>query len=197
MFNYPEPRSHRRHGLRGYARHESYRPWVRDEFAFRCVYCLKRERWGKLTGEFDLDHFQPQSQRPDLSTDYANLVYACRRCNAVKGSAEVADPFSVMTGMRIRLMPDGRLLGIEDVAVRLILQLDLNSPRLVQWRTLWMRIAELARERDRGIFRRMKGFPVHLPNLRRRRPPGGNTRPEGLDGSWAALAERGELPDHY
>lgn len=34
----------RRRGPRGYRRHESYRDWLRDEFSFRCVYCLNREQ---------------------------------------------------------------------------------------------------------------------------------------------------------
>jgi hypothetical protein len=50
MFNYPDPRSGRRHGPVGYASYRSYRPWLRDEFTFRCVYCLKREQWGQVTG---------------------------------------------------------------------------------------------------------------------------------------------------
>ncbi len=42
-FRYPDGPHQRRHGPRGYASYESYRPWLRDEFAFRCVYCLTRE----------------------------------------------------------------------------------------------------------------------------------------------------------
>lgn len=74
IFDYPDPRSHRRHGPRGYADYESYRPWLRDEFTFRCVYCLKREQWGLVTGEFDIDHFEPQKLLPNLAADYGNLV---------------------------------------------------------------------------------------------------------------------------
>ena len=58
-FNYPALAHRQRHGPLGYADYESYRPWLRDEFAFRCVYCLFRETWGKLRGAFNLDHFQP------------------------------------------------------------------------------------------------------------------------------------------
>ena len=65
IFEYPEPRSERVHGPEGYASYESFRPWLRDEFTFPCVYCLKRETWGQVTGEFELDHFEPQSIAPD------------------------------------------------------------------------------------------------------------------------------------
>jgi hypothetical protein len=197
MFNYPDPRSHRRHGPAGYANYGSYRPWLRDEFAFRCAYCLKREQWGQVTGEFDIDHFHPQTCRPDLAVEYPSLIYSCRRCNGVKFDHEVADPFSVMSRDRVRTMPDGTVMGVDAAATKLILQLDLNSPRLVEWRITWMRIADLARERDRELLQRLVGFPRTLPDLRRLRPPAGNTRPAGIAESWASLAKQGKLPDCY
>lgn len=49
-FNYPDAPHRRRHGPRGYADYASYRPWLRDEFTFRCVYCLLREQWGLVRG---------------------------------------------------------------------------------------------------------------------------------------------------
>ncbi len=64
IFDYPEPRGQRRHGPANYAAYESYRPWLRDEFDFRCVYCLKRETWGQVSFEFELDHFAAQSLNP-------------------------------------------------------------------------------------------------------------------------------------
>jgi hypothetical protein len=197
MFTYPDPRSHRTHGPAGYASYESYRPWLRDEFTFRCVYCLKRERWGQITGEFDIDHFQPQTCRPDRAADYSNLVYSCRRCNSVKLDQEIEDPFAVMSKDRLRMMPDGTLRGIGDAAIKLILQLDLNSPRLVECRIIWMRIADLARDRDTDLLKRLLGFPDDLPDLRRLRPPAGNSRPAGIAESWAILAEQGRLPTSY
>lgn len=197
IFDYPEPRNRRRHGPQGYVRHNSYRPWLRDEYTFRCVYCLKREQWGQVTGEYDVDHFQPQSRHPQLAVSYVNLVYACRRCNSVKLDQDVADPFNAMTAARIMTLPDGIVKGIDDIAQRLILQMDLNSPRLIEWRIVWMRIVDLARERDSELLRRLIGFPVDLPDLRRLRPPAGNVRPMGVSESWASLASDGELPRYY
>ena len=43
-FEYPSSPHRRRHGPLGYADYASFRPWLRDEFSFRCVYCLLRER---------------------------------------------------------------------------------------------------------------------------------------------------------
>lgn len=44
-FIYPAVPHVRRHGPMGYADVTSFRPWLRDEFSFRCVYCLLREQW--------------------------------------------------------------------------------------------------------------------------------------------------------
>ena len=52
-FNYPETPHTRRHGPQGYAGYDSFRPWLRDEFSFCCVYCLVREQWGRVSGEFN------------------------------------------------------------------------------------------------------------------------------------------------
>ena len=68
-FTYPAAPHTRRHGPRGYADYESYRPWLRDEFAFRCVYCLLREAWGPPKGAYALDHFLPVAARPDLALE--------------------------------------------------------------------------------------------------------------------------------
>jgi len=199
IFDYPDSRSPRRHAPAGYAAYESYRPWLRDEFTFRCMYCLKRETWGQVTGDFDIDHFQPQRLRPDLHADYANLVYACRRCNGVKQGQDIGDPFVTMTDTRIQTRPDGTVEGIDAPTTRLIQALDLNSPRLVEWRIIWMRIVELARQSDARLLKQLTGFPEEndLPDLRRLKPPSGNARPEGIAESWRARRERGELPDDY
>jgi 5-methylcytosine-specific restriction endonuclease McrA len=81
-FTYPAAAEHRRHGPSGYSTYESYRPWLRDEFVFRCAYCLLRESWGRYTGEFDLDHFIPQTRDASRIADYENLVYCCHGSNS-------------------------------------------------------------------------------------------------------------------
>ena len=83
-FTYPSAPHERRHGPVGYAGYESYRPWLRDEFAFRCVYCLMRETWGSFGSQYAIDHFVPTVTAPEATTHYANLLYACVTCNGVK-----------------------------------------------------------------------------------------------------------------
>jgi hypothetical protein len=176
--------------------YDSYRPWLRDEFDFRCVYCLKRETWGQVTSEFELDHFAPQTLDPQLRLDYFNLVYACQRCNSVKRDQTVGDPYRLLRSTLTATLPDGSLRALDRDTQRLVRQLDLNSPRLKSWRVMWMRIVVLAKERDPGLYSRLVGFPEDLPDLRRMRPPM-NARKAGLAESWFAQRERGDLPIEY
>ena len=196
IFDYPEHRPERRHGPDGYTAYESYRPWLRDEFTFRCVYCLKRETWGQVTCEFELDHFEPQSIAPSRKLDYFNLVYACRRCNSVKLNQPIANPLELLAATPVTVLPDGELVASHSESRRLIRQLDLNSPALIRWRVTWLRIVDLARDRDPSLYRQLIGFPDDLPDLTHLRPPK-NNRPEGIEASWHARKLRGELPAGY
>ncbi|MCA9206278.1 MAG: HNH endonuclease [Planctomycetales bacterium] len=196
MFDYPAPRAERIHGPAGYISCESFRPWLRDEFMFRCIYCLKRESWGQATGEFELDHFQPQSIVPQRSLDYLNLVYACRRCNSVKLEQLVDDPCVVLSSDSVVVLPDGRIRSNQPAARKLIQQLDLNSPKLKRWRVMWLRIFELAAKWDAKLYEQLVGFPDDLPNLGRLRPPS-NSRPDGIEVSCYAKRQRGQLPTTY
>jgi HNH endonuclease len=180
IFDYPESQERRRHGPGGYSAYESYRPWLRDEFNFRCAYCLKRETWGQVTFEFDIDHFGPQSLNPHLTLDYLNLVYACRRCNGVKRDQTVGDPFLLLRATLATTLPDGSLRPHDLDTQRLIRQLDLNSPRLKSWRVMWMRIAVLAKDFDTSLYLKLVGFPDDLPNLSKLRPPV-NARKQSLE----------------
>lgn len=191
IFDYPHSRSERRHGPTRYTSYKAYLPWLRDEFDFRCIYCLKREQWGQVTGEFEIDHFEPQKLSPERRADYENLVYACRRCNSVKLDQSIADPLVLLSAERIRILPDGMIQARDDETRRLVRQLDLNSPRLQQWRVMWMRIVALAAERDHDLWESLISLPDDLPNLKRFRPPR-NTRTEGIGESWFEKRRRGE-----
>lgn len=149
-----------------------------------------------MTGEFDLDHFLPQSVRPDQKLDYANLVYACHRCNLVKSGHVTSDPFECLSSRTVISILDGSIESSDQETWRLILQLDLDSPKLRQWRHQWIRIVQLAEEHDAELAEQLTGFPFDLPNLRRHRPPA-NDAPRGVEQSWYARRERGELSMTY
>jgi len=197
-FTYPAATENRRHGPSGYSDYESYRPWLRDEFVFRCAYCLLRERWGRYTGEFDLEHFIPQTRDTYTSqaAGYENLVYSCHSCNLKKGRVLLPKTQQCLTAETVHVRLDGYLVGLTGEAERLIDVLALNSSRWVQWRLAWIRIVELAAEDDPKLFCRLMGFPDDLPDLARLHPPA-NSRPGGVAQSYFAQRERGELPEYY
>ncbi|HEV3023896.1 MAG TPA: HNH endonuclease [Pirellulales bacterium] len=193
-FRYPTQRLERRHGPCGYADYVAFRPWLRDEFSFRCVYCLIREQWGSVTAEFDLDHFVPQQLDPEKVDEYENLLYACRACNLRKGSRVVPDPTAALTAANVRVYPDGTLVGVAADADKIIRLLCLNSRGWRRWRRTWIRIVELASEHDHALHRELMGYPQDLPDLSACRAPE-NTRPEGSDESHFAHRQRGHLPE--
>ncbi|HEV3257269.1 MAG TPA: HNH endonuclease signature motif containing protein [Gemmataceae bacterium] len=187
----------RRHGPRGYADYASYRPWLRDEFTFHCVYCLLREQWGQLRRVFDIDHFLPIARHPGQGRRYDNLLYGCATCNAAKGSQFVPDPCQVLLSEDVRVGEDGRIVARTLQARRLIRMLGLDDPEFTEFRLLWIGIVELAERYDPALYRRLMGFPQDLPNLARHRPPGGNMRPEGVRASYFARRSQGTLSATY
>jgi hypothetical protein len=195
-FEYPAARRARIHGPRWYNEYESYRSWLRDEFVFRCVYCLCREQWGRVTGEYDLDHFVAQKTDPARKAEYDNLGYACRRCNLTKAGESVPNAMG-MTAKHLRVQHDGTLRAYSTEAETFLFKLDLNAPRMVAWRLLWIRMVDLAGEHDATLFQQLMGYPDGLPNLARLRPPGGNSRPAGIAASHFARRARRELPATY
>jgi hypothetical protein len=192
----PEPHT-RRHGPQGYTDYASYLPWLRDEFSFRCVYCLLREQWGRVRGVYAIDHFQAVVHHPAKATDYDNLLYACATCNLAKGARAVTDPLAVLTSPAVRVTEDGVIHADSAGAARLIELLGLDSPESTEFRMLWIGIISLAGRHDPELYRRLMACPDDLPDLRRLRPPSGNSRPEGVGQSALARRQRGELPAGY
>jgi hypothetical protein len=119
-FQYPDAPHVRRHGPQGYADAASFRPWLRDEFTFRCIYCLQRESWGSVKAAFDLDHFLPVSIHPILALDYDNLLYACASCNSAKLDQEIHDPILSLLSRSIRVGSDGILEPLTSAASTIV-----------------------------------------------------------------------------
>jgi hypothetical protein len=196
-FNYPDQPHVRRHGPFGYADYASFRPWLRDEFAFRCVFCLRRESWGQMFGEFAIDHFLPVKHYPDRATDYENLLYVCGPCNLKKGERFVSDPLVHLLSDRLELQADGTFVAKTRESLQVVEVMQLNRPDVVEFRALWIGLLKLAADHDPNIYRRILGFPDELPDLSILQPPGGNIRPEGIPDSFFSRRQRGELPETY
>ncbi len=201
LFAHPGTPHTRRHAPAGYTDYGSYKPWLRDEFGFRCVYCLVRESWHPLRdAAFSVDHLAPVSAAPGRVCDYTNLVYACVGCNSARRAEKVPDPCAVAYGTLLRAGDDGLVEGVTAEGKEVIKALALNSTAQVRIRVTMVRQLErlLRARKDREAdLSAWFGYPDDLPDLAALRPPGGNALPAGLHTSHHARRSRGELPAVY
>lgn len=196
-FEYPTEPHMRRHGPVGYGDYDSYRDWLRDEFLFRCVYCLHRERWYGRGATFHIDHYSPVAVDLGGKCEYANLLYACATCNeAKKAVLGIPNPCEVTFGDCLRILPDGRIEALNDHGEKLRQALRLDSEKNVSNRSRWMRALETLQTANPGLYQEFMGFPDDLPDLRKKHVPN-NTKPEGTANCYFALRERGVLPAMY
>lgn len=187
----------RRHGPAGYADYESYRDWLRDEFCFRCVYCLRREIWTIRLGGFQLDHFIPQAHDPSRALDYDNLVYACNTCNTIKAKEVPPNPAQLAYGNCIRVNGDGTIEWLLPQGRSLIRRLRLDGPDHTRFRRLIIEtLQSLWKNGDDETVKQWLCFPDDLPDLSRAQPPK-NVRPQGIAESYFSRRARGELPETY
>ena len=186
IFDYPDPSDNRKHGPIGYTEYSRYRPWLRDEFKFRCAYCLERELWS--TNSMHIDHLVPVSKNKSLTCTYENLVYSCERCNLTKLDEEVGDPFYVMVSTQVQVdYESGEIEGCTNEAQLIIDVLDLNGPRVVSRRK------RLIQTKPEELW---FCFPDDLPPLTNLKPRD-NCRPEGKQETWYAKRKAGTLPKTY
>ena len=195
-FIYPDSSHVRRHGPIGYSNYQRYRPWLRDEFTFRCAYCLKREQWGTVRGTYQIDHFLAQAHHPALATDYDNLIYACATCNGAKGDLGIPDPCRCMINIEVEVHSDGRIESKSNDSMKLIRILGLDSPETREYFRLWIDIVAMAKNYKPDLFTRLMQYPDELPNLKGLRPKN-NKRPGGIKQSCYVLRAQGNLPETY
>lgn len=196
-YQYPPRRHERRHQPRGYKLATDFLPWLRDEFNFRCVFCLEREQWVNTIGHFHVDHFVPTSVDPSGEVVYDNLLLACHCCNAMKGKLVVPSPLEFLRSRTIVVGQDGSIRGLTKEAKRIIdlLKLDILSYR--RRRKMIIEIVALAREHQPALYRDLMAYPAELPDLSRLKPPRGNGNSSGIVSSAFVRRKRGELPETY
>jgi hypothetical protein len=194
-FRYPATALLRKHGPQGYSSYVHLRSWLRDEFDFRCVYCLKREQWCFQLNDFELDHQVAQSIASDLCREYTNLVYACHNCNHRKGNKRLPSPDRVAYGACIEVLGTGEIVAHNDDGVRLVDELALDGEKISAMRYQIICSIRSHQKHDWKLFLMWMGFPKNLPDLSTVLPqPKHNTRPEGVGQSWF---QRTPLPDYY
>jgi hypothetical protein len=196
-FAYPVQPHQRRHGPRGYAGYESYRDWLRDEFSFRCVYCLNREQWVIAKGAFAIDHFVPTSVSPGLLTDYDNLLYACVACNLTRGNQPIPNPLEHLVDSTVQVEAGGMIVARSRPAQEIVEALHLNDAEYVFRRQQIMALLGELETRRPDLYDLWLGYPGDLPDLAHLRPPSGNERRAGIEQSHFARRKRGELSATY
>lgn len=203
LFDYPQQPHVRKHGPSGYRNYKEYKPWLRDEFAFRCVYCLEREVWYPNGADaFSADHVVPQSEDPSRICDYTNLIYACMRCNSCRGKIRSLDPTLEALGEHLALGEDGHVVGQTDGGKMLIKLLLLNEGKALRTRRKYLKRLKAYRKyadkpEIKEMYYRDFGFPEDMDDLRLKRPAGGNIMKDSEQNCCFALRERGELPRVY
>jgi hypothetical protein len=198
-FDYPNVAHSRRHGPRGYDSDESYRDWLRDEFMFRCVYCLHREKWYGRPTTFHIEHAIPRASDESLVNDYDNLLYSCATCNNAKRAVlDVPNPCEIAFAECLRVEDDGSVTPLNDHGIKLEDTFRFNRPSNREQRRLWIDTLAALRSSAIPLFREYMAFPNELPDLRapRKRVPE-NSRPNGVNNCYFVLRERGELPTIY
>ena len=198
-FRFPLKPHCRLHGPQGHKSYTAYKQWLRDEFAFRCVYCLTRERWSADgQNRFSIDHIKPKSRHRKLITDYDNLVYACQRCNTLKSAKlGLPDPCQTNLSKHLKLLHSAKFVGLTPEGKRLVEYLRLNAPERVSDRRMQLYFFQTPARHPKEILDSTFGYPEDLPDLVKLKPPKGNSRPEGVKASHYVRRQRKELPDYY
>lgn len=204
LFVYPANPHARKHGPSGYTAYATFKPWLRDEFQFRCVYCLERERWDRNGhAAFGVDHVKPQGspEYEALVCAYDNLVYACNRCNSWKRDVVLLDPCSERLAEHVRMVADGAMVGLTQDGAKLVYVLGLNDQRSRTVRRRFLRVLRLFQDHPDdpdilALYLDCFGYPDDLPDLEPLNPPA-NSRPDGLNDSYFRQRAEGRLPADY
>lgn len=203
-FQYSGTPHARRHGPEGYIQYETYKDWLRDEFTFRCVYCLERERWYPSgDASFGVDHVLTKGipAYAHLICVYGNLVYACNRCNSIKQDEILLDPCATAFADHLTVAADGTITAITREGQDLIdiLALDLSDrteERRNRLRLQAMYQRDPTNEDVRALYFAAFGYPRDLPDLAKLKPKN-NSRPEGIAQSYYRRSVERTLPETY
>ena len=81
-------------------------------------------------------------------------------------------------------------------AREIIARLGLDSAKIRQWRLVWIRNVELAKQYDPDHYERLLRYPDDMPDLSRLAPES-NSKPGGVHESFFARRSRAEMPEYY
>lgn len=181
-FAYPKAPLTRRHGPVYKNSWESYRDWLRDEFEFRCVYCLRRERWIGRFANFDIDHIVPRANG-GAALDYGNLAYACHRCNLAKSDEPVPHPENIAYGDCVEVDDEGNIRWLNRAGRLLVRSVRLDETDITARRKDLLKYFRYLFGDDSELFCERMSDPDDLKDLRDKKPDK-NSKPD----SWRTSA---------
>lgn len=203
LYVYPSVPHTRIHGPTGYSDPSTYKDWLRDEFQFRCVYCLARETWSQSGDyEFGVEHILPKSlpEYEHLACVYTNLLYACNRCNNVKGTRILLDPCRESFSKHMYVESTGEIKWFTSEGQKIVRMLKVNDAARIRFRrnliALYASLIEKPDCEAAKLIRGYRAYPVELPDLSKKINPG-NSKPGGIAMSHFERKKRGELDDIY
>jgi hypothetical protein len=142
IFDFPSEPQTRRHGPTGYKDYPRFKFWLRDEFTFRCVFCLVREQWYPNGDHaFSVEHLIPRDREPRKILDYDNMLYACLTCNSAKRDVwPICDPCSESYSRHLRINEDGTVDALTVHGKILVDTLKLDDDRRTEYRARMLRL---------------------------------------------------------
>jgi len=131
--------------------YQEYRQYLRRDFWYACAYCTMTESEAEAI-RFTIDHYEPQSVKPELNDVYENLMYACDECNKRKGSLCPSEEMRREGKRFFRADQDlrgehfelegSKVKGKTNVGNYTTLAVDLNRRALVRLRELRQRLID-------------------------------------------------------
>lgn len=195
-FQYPEQPHCRKHGPE-YTDSADYKDWLRDEFDFRCVYCMSRETWSRRRAVWAVEHLIPRKERSDLAQEYTNLVLACAQCNSYKSSsAHMPDPCKFAYGKLVSVSADGTISHHSREGLRLIRVASLDDADATEWRRKEIATTRNHKQNEPAEYRKRMAFPTDLPDLANRQVKH-NSKPHGAKQCRFEQKKLGILPSTY
>ena len=200
LFDYPGQHV-RKHAPAGYAEYQEFKEWLRDEFTFRCAYCLERERWYPSSkAGMSTDHIVARMKDKDLEVEYGNTVYACLRCNSAKRENELIDPTATAFSDHLEMAPDGLMHPKTVQGYKLIHLLHLNEDDPLRTRRTKMGILKLKGRYPQDadvdeLYLDAFGYPTVLPDLVNKVPPGGNPLHANTADCYFERRKRGQITE--
>jgi hypothetical protein len=169
LFRYPKLRHRRKLSPGPFATYQQYKPFLREEFGHRCVYCRLADVMVGGVKAFTVDHYYSKKFYPHLETQYDNLFYACPECNRWKHTW----PFTARGKRLTFIIPNpcaaimsshleyegARVVSRSEDGARTLEVLHLNNAGRIELRELWLGLASNyvhSKDRARALKRHLK-----------------------------------------